>query len=396
MRRIEVVRGSLHVPRLLRARLRLRPGAAPARDRRRAGDVPGGRRGCASCARSTGTLEADGRRRRRRGHARPRRARLVRALASASPGRAWDEDAVERDVRRDGRVLARLDRAEPLPRSLARDGRPLGDHAQAAHLPADGRRRRGPDDEPARAHRRAAQLGLPLLLAARLGVHDVRVPAPGLPRRGAELPDLAARARQRPRGRRAAPGHVRRSTGAASSTEEELPHLAGYRGSGPVRIGNGASDAAPAGRLRRGRRRGLPGRARRHAALLRALGQAALDPRLARRQLGSAGRGHLGGARRPPRLHLLADHDLGRVRPRDPHPDQARPAGRHRALARGARRRLRVGDDARLVRGAPVVQPVRRQRRARRERPDPPARAHDRARPTRACSRRSTPSATTS
>ena len=66
----------------------------------------------------------------------------------------------------DGRVLARVDRPEPLPRPLARDGRPLRHHAQAAHLPADRRGGGGADDEPARAHRRAAQLGLSLLLAA--------------------------------------------------------------------------------------------------------------------------------------------------------------------------------------------------------------------------------------
>ena len=42
-------------------------------------------------------------------------------------------------------------------------------------------------------------------------------------------------------------------------TEFELPWLAGYEGSQPVRVGNGASRSAAARRLRRGRRRALHG-----------------------------------------------------------------------------------------------------------------------------------------
>ena len=49
--------------------------------------------------------------------------------------------------------------ASTLPRSLARDGAPLGAHAEAAHLRADGRDRRRPDDEPPRAARRRRATG---------------------------------------------------------------------------------------------------------------------------------------------------------------------------------------------------------------------------------------------
>ena len=57
---------------------------------------------------------------------------------------------------------------------VARRRRALADHAQGADLRADRRHRRRADDVPAREHRRRAQLGLPLLLAARRDVHALR------------------------------------------------------------------------------------------------------------------------------------------------------------------------------------------------------------------------------
>ena len=69
---------------------------------------------------------------------------------------------------------------------------PVADGAQGAHLRADRRHRRRPDDLAARAHRRRAQLGLPLLLAARRGLHAVGAQHRRLHRRGAVVAQLAA------------------------------------------------------------------------------------------------------------------------------------------------------------------------------------------------------------
>ena len=62
---------------------------------------------------------------------------------------------------------------------------PLAHHAQGAHLRADRRHRRRADHVAARVARRRAQLGLPLLLAARRHVHPRRAHDRRLPRRGA-------------------------------------------------------------------------------------------------------------------------------------------------------------------------------------------------------------------
>ncbi len=86
--------------------------------------------------------------------------------------------------RRDARVLAPLDGAVQLRRALARDGQPLGHHPEALHLRADGRDGGLAHLQPARGRRRPAQLGLPLRLAARLGLHGLRLPAPRLLRGG--------------------------------------------------------------------------------------------------------------------------------------------------------------------------------------------------------------------
>ena len=211
-----------------RARLAALPAALPPRVRLRARAAPaGGRRTdwprssrptrCASCARPTVALEAD-------------EGTAVAELTLARGERASFVLSVGKPGPRLGRGRGRASRSSEtvefwrawigqstLSRALARDRRPLGDHAQAAHVPADRRGRRGTHDEPARAHRRAAQLGLPLLLAARLGVHDVRVPAPRLPRGGVQptwrgCTSAATSVHER----RAAAGHVRASTGAAT------------------------------------------------------------------------------------------------------------------------------------------------------------------------------------
>ena len=136
------------------------------------------------------------------------------------------------------RVVARVDRhaadhGDPLRAALA-------DHAQGADLRADRRHRRRADDVAARAARRRAQLGLPLLLAARRHVHALRAAQRRLRRRGAArgatgccAPSPATRAT------------CRSCTAARASggcTELELDWLPGYEGSRPVRIGNAASE----------------------------------------------------------------------------------------------------------------------------------------------------------
>ena len=73
----------------------------------------------------------------------------------------------ERGARRDRGVLARLGRPVQPPRRLPRRDPPVAARAQGAHVRADRRHRGGADDVAARADRRRAQLGLPLLLAAR-------------------------------------------------------------------------------------------------------------------------------------------------------------------------------------------------------------------------------------
>src|SRR5207244_1728805 len=78
------------------------------------------------------------------------------------------------------------------------------------------------------------------------------------------------------------------------------------------------------------------------------------------RALGPGRRGHLGDARRPTGLRLLAPDVLGRDRARGTDGPPARPARRHRALDGGARPDLRAGPGPRLAPGAPPVRPALR------------------------------------
>ena len=97
------------------------------------------------------------------------------------------------------------------------------------------------DHVAARADRRRAQLGLPLLLAARRDVHALRADRLRATRdEAAGLARLAAaRGRRRP-GRQLQIMYG--LSGERRLTELELPWLPGYEGSRPVRIGNAAVD----------------------------------------------------------------------------------------------------------------------------------------------------------
>ena len=104
-----------------------------------------------------------------------------------------------------------------LPRALARDGPPVGARAQAAHLsprPERSSPRRPP--QPARGHRRRAQLGLPLHLDPRRGVHALRPPAAGLHRGGGGVHGLA-------RGPRASEAHGGPERPAADHVRDRRP-----------------------------------------------------------------------------------------------------------------------------------------------------------------------------
>ena len=97
---------------------------------------------------------------------------------------------------------------------------------------------------PARAGRRRAQLGLPLHLGPRRVVLGLRAARARL-HRGGRRPSCAGCGDRV--GERAGHGLgplqiMYRIDGSPDLDEETLDHLEGYRGSAPVRIGNGAAD----------------------------------------------------------------------------------------------------------------------------------------------------------
>ena len=184
--------------------------------------------------------------------------------------------------------------------------------------------------------------------------------------------------------------------GRADLPEEELPHLEGYMGSAPVRIGNGAATQLQLdiyGELMDSvylcNKYG-------DADLPRRLDGAVPHPRVAARELGPAGRGDLGDAGRPPQLHVLAADVLGRGRAGDPDRPPARPARRHPALDHGPRPHLRPDHGARLAPRAPGVRPALRHGRARRLTAAHAPRASSSPPPIRAGSRPSMRSRTSS
>ena len=109
----------------------------------------------------------------------------ARVAQAAGPGRG------RRPARGDPVLLAALDPPLPLPRPLPRDGRALGAHAEAPGPPAHRCPRRRAHHVAARGARRHPQLGLPLHLGPRRGLHRLRADAAGVHRRGGRVHDVA-------------------------------------------------------------------------------------------------------------------------------------------------------------------------------------------------------------
>src|SRR6188472_15784 len=224
-----------------------------------------------------------------------------------------------------------------------------------------GRRR---DDVAARGARRRAELGLPLLLAARRNPHAPRAGPRGLRRRGPRVARLAAPRNRGATGRGA--DHVRDRRRAAAD--------GGRAGVAPgLRALNARADrergvpTAPARRLRRGAGRALPRPALGARAVEGRLGAHPQAAPVARGGLARARRGDLGGARAATALHALQGDGLGRVRPCGSHDRGGRARRASRSLAcpsRGDPRRglsRRPLRDARRVHAVVWAGPARRQ-----------------------------------
>ena len=206
------------------------------------------------------------------------RARAPHSCSSRCPRRTsrarTREDENARGVRAHRRVLAALALAVPLPGPVAGDGAPVGADPQAADVPADGRDRRGADDQPAGAARRRAELGLPLHLDPRRRVLPLRAAAARLHRGGAGVHGLADGAVPRAAAREQGPLQIMYGIdGRADLEEEVLDHLEGYRGSAPGPDRQRRGRPAPARHLRRADRLRLPLQQARLPDPLRRLGR---------------------------------------------------------------------------------------------------------------------------
>ena len=271
---------------------------------------------------------------------------------------------VERRLDATAALLAALGCAALLRGSVARRRDPQCAGAQAALLRSLRSDRGSSKRVSARGDRRRAQLGLPLLLGARLGLHARCPPAVGLPARGrgvllvaaARIPAHAAA----PAG--ALPPRRRRARTRAHARAARLSRIAAR----PRRQRGRPAD--PAGHLRR------PAADRLHLHRgRRAAGPRDRPPTRRHRRsrlphLAPAGLRHLGGAKPARALHPLQDDVLGGARPRtSPVRRGPRPVTARIDVAARDARDPRVHRDTLLVRATAQLHPPRRRRGTRRQ-----------------------------
>src|SRR5262245_50925336 len=200
----------------------------------------------------------------------------------------------------------------------------------AADLRSDRRPRGRADDQPARADRRGAQLGLPGCGSATRPSASTRCGGWGFTSEAGAFMHFMLRYATAREQSASGPLQVRYGIdGRTELPERELGHLAGNRAV-PVRIGNAAAKQLQLGVYGELMGLGLPLR-----RLVRPISSAQWDAitapdRLGLRLLGSARRGHRGDPRRPPEVPVLAADVLGG----DPAGDPAGPARRPGMLAK--------------------------------------------------------------
>ena len=210
-------------------------------------------------------------------------------------------------------------------------GRPVPGHPAAAHPRRHRRHRRGAHHLAARGLRRRAQLGLPVLLAARRVADPRGAAGVRLRRRGEAVAQWLLRAvAGDPKDLQIMYG----VDGGRDLPEQTLDHLPGYAGSTPVRIGNGAVRPAADRRARRGDDRPGDGPRRRRRRRRGLLVAAAGADRGAGRALGRARQRAVGDPRSAAAVHPLPGDGLGGLRPGDPGGRAARPRRTGRAVAR--------------------------------------------------------------
>ena len=153
------------------------------------------------------------------------------------------EAAVDTDLARvpgaDQGLLAQLGALARHPAGVPDGGDPRGHHAEALQLRGHRRDHRRPHHLDPRGAGHAAQLGLPLLLAAG---RVLRHQGAQSPRRDADHGRLHPLHHQYRCRCRQAPAARLRHRAARSARRDHCPDLAGFGGCGPVRIGNQAAE----------------------------------------------------------------------------------------------------------------------------------------------------------